>query len=110
MDLKQFGPPLMRGSANVWKSGEPVRGKLYLLERALVHQPQGFHMRADTVIIEILDIKEIVFKNFFGIIPNGLVITLKDEKNYTLVINRRKRWLHAINTQCETLKNDVNAM
>lgn len=110
MDLKQFGRPIIRGSANVWKSGEPVRGKLYLLEHALVHQQEGYHLRPDTVIIKLGDIKAVTFKNCFGIIPNGLVIRLNDDKKYTLVVNRRKRWLNAIETQCKTRTNDDNTV
>lgn len=110
MDLKQFGRPIKRGSANVWKRGEPVRGKLYLLERALVHQQEGYHLRPEPVIIALADIKEVVYKNYFGILPNGLVIYLKNGDKHTLVVNRRKHWMSAIAAQSKNLNSDVKPL
>ncbi|HJE20380.1 MAG TPA: hypothetical protein K8V35_08510 [Aliicoccus persicus] len=104
MDLTQYGKPLHRGSANVWKRGEPVRGKLYLLEQALIHQQEGHHLRSDTFIIELKDIESVSFKNFLGFIPNGLLIKTMDGEAHSLVVNRRKNWKEKIDTQRQTLK------
>lgn len=103
MDLEQFGQPLHRGSANVWKRGEPVRGKLYLLEHAIIHQQEGFHLRPDTVIIELKDIESVTFKNYLGFIPNGLLIRMQDGETFSLVVNRRKNWQQKIEAQREVL-------
>lgn len=103
MDLEQYGKPLHRGSANVWKRGEPVRGKLYLLEHAMIHQQEGYHLRPDTVIIELKNIESVTFKNYLGFIPNGLLIKTNDGEEYNLVVNRRKHWKEQITEQQRVL-------
>lgn len=105
MSHYDYGEPLKRGSANVWKRGEPVRGKMYLLERALIHQQEGYHLRPEEVIIELKDIKDLQTKNFFGIIPNGLVITTHDGEETVIVINRRKKWIEDILEAKRVLEN-----
>lgn len=103
MDLTQYGKPLHRGSANVWKRGEPVRGKLYLLEHALIHQQEGHHLRSDTFLVELKEIEKISFKNYLGFIPNGLLIQMKDGETHSLVVNRRKDWKMKIDEQLQVL-------
>lgn len=94
-DKSYYGEAIKRGSANVWKRGEPVRGTLYLTNQALIHQQQGYHLRPESVIIPLKDIVDIHTKNFFGIIPNGLVI-VTNEEDIVMVVNRRQRWVSAI--------------
>jgi hypothetical protein len=84
--------PIIRStSANRFKNGEAVGGKLYLLKDKVQFQSHSFNLQNHGLIIELTQIKEVVFYNTLGLIPNGLaIVTHKGEKEKFVIYGRRK--------------------
>jgi hypothetical protein len=83
---------LHSGGANHFKKGEAVGGKLYLMSDKIQFQSHSFNIQNHSLIIEMKDIKEVVFFNSLGIVPNGLKIITKDGNTEKFVVNGRKTW------------------
>jgi len=94
------------GRANHFMEGEAVGGKLYLLNDTIKFQSHRFNIRNHQQTIVIKDIADVSFYNTLGLIPNGLVIYMKDGTSEKFVVNNRKLWKAKIDEQIQ--KNGIN--
>lgn len=73
-------------------NGEAVGGKLYLMKDKLQFKSHGFNIQNHSQIITLEQIKEVVFFNTIGLIPNGLAIMTNEGKTEKFVVNSRRLW------------------
>jgi hypothetical protein len=90
------------GSANHFKNGEAVGGKLYLLPNRLQFKSHSFNIQNHELTIALEEIKEVKFYYTMGLIPNGLEIVNKIGNCEKFVVNNRKIWKEKIeiNSKC----------
>jgi len=92
------------GGANHLKNREGVGGKLYLLTDKLQFKSHSFNLQNHELVIYIDQIKDITFYNNLCVVPNGLVISLKDGRQEKFVVSGRRLW----KTEIEKLKAITN--
>lgn len=72
-------------------------GYLVLTKDELVFTPSKLNLQHEIYKIPIKDIKSIIKKNFYLIIPTGLYFELQNGEVEHFVINDRKAWLEELN-------------
>lgn len=80
------------GSANHFKKGEAVGGKLYLLKDKIQFKSHKMNFQNHELNIKLSDVKEVSFYNTLGLIPNGLAIKKNNDDLEKFVVNGRKTW------------------
>lgn len=88
-----------QGSANHFVGVEGVGGKLYLTTTRLYHQPHAANVQTQQASYPLSEIATAEKRNTFGIIPNGLLVTLKGGRQEKFVVAGRKKWITAITQQ-----------
>ncbi|WP_280772018.1 hypothetical protein [Salipaludibacillus daqingensis] len=85
-----------KGNANMWKGLESVGGKLYLTKENLIHVPHRLNFQSEKYSVALSDIDSIEFYNTLKIMPNGLIVILKNGEEKKFVVNGRKKWKREI--------------
>lgn len=78
--------------ANHFYGFEACGGKLYLTNQRLYFKTHQLNINDHELNINLADITDVKFCNTLKIIPNGMIIILKNDKKEQFVINGRKKW------------------
>src|SRR5688572_23488408 len=85
--------PLCAGPANHWRGIEAVGGKLFLTSRRLVFRPHRVNVQAEERAWPIDDVVDAQPTNTLWIVPNGLLVLLRDGRREKFVVEDRASWL-----------------
>jgi hypothetical protein len=87
---------LEHGPANHFKGLEGVGGKLFLTERRLRFRSHGFNVQNHDESYPLEDIVAVEPARTLGIIPNGLLVQLRDGRRERFVVTARGSWVASI--------------
>lgn len=91
--LNEKGEPIIHSDvANHFMGAEGVGGRLFLLQGKLHFKSHKINFQTHELIIEIENIKKVDVFNSLGIIPNGLLVQLKDNSEEKFIVNNRSKW------------------
>ena len=74
-----------------------LTGKLYFYEEGYVFKAQSVNAIQDKPKVFYKDIEEIRLRKTLGIIPNGIIVCLKDGKCLNYVVTKRKEIVSFLN-------------
>ena len=80
MDMKNIGIP-----ANYKRGAEYVGGHLYFDDEGLIFKPHKFNFQTSEVRINFCDIRGAEPCKTLGLVPNGLLVYTKDNKQHRFV-------------------------
>lgn len=80
---------IMKVSANLFRGIEGVGGKLKITDKRLHFMSHSFNIQTGETEIPLGEIAEVTKVNTLGLVPNGLLIKLKNGKSYQFVVNQR---------------------
>lgn len=80
MDMENIGMP-----ANYKRGVEFVGGKIYFDDKGLIFKPHKLNFHTSEVRIDFCDIRGAEPSKTLGLIPNGLLIYTKDNKQHQFV-------------------------
>ncbi len=78
-------------NSNYFKDGRTLTGKLVFDEKGFCFKADSVNGKLNMGMIEYGTIKNVDYKRTFGIIPNGLLIVLKDGTEMSFVPLKRKQ-------------------
>ena len=84
------------GAANHFLGAEGRGGRLYLTSNRLVFNPHRFNIRSAGVTIPRADIVRAELTKTLGLVPNGLLVHLKDGRSERFVVNGRAEWVEKL--------------
>lgn len=85
------------GNANHFLNGEGRGGRLFLTNRNLIFQPHRMNLQRARVVIPRTDIAGAARCRTFGIVPNGVVVTHRDDKaDRFVILGDRGEWVRRI--------------
>lgn len=85
------------GFANFWRGPEAVGGKLWLTSRWLIFKSHAVNIQTGIWALPLTEIAAIAPVNTLKIVPNGLEVTLRSGEKARFVVNKRQKWIEAIN-------------
>ncbi|MDR1191760.1 MAG: hypothetical protein LBK60_08905 [Verrucomicrobiales bacterium] len=85
-------PVIHSGGANHFHNGEAVGGKLWLLTDRLQFRLHQFNLQNHELVIPLAQIKEVIFSNTLGVVPNGLLIVTTAGACERFVVSGRRWW------------------
>lgn len=80
------------GPANHVRGPEAVGGRLVLTTRRLAFRPHAVNVQREPASYPLATIAKVGVARTFGIVPNGLVVTLADGSRERFVVAGRSRW------------------
>lgn len=88
---------IKEGGCNLILGFEGVGGKLFLTKDTLLFYSHrgNFKLKKYVISINLNDILRVEKRLSLGIVPNGIKI-ISNEKDYKLVVNKRKEWIDEI--------------
>ncbi|EPP1149412.1 GRAM domain-containing protein [Yersinia enterocolitica] len=91
---------LREGSANLQRGLETTGGRLYLTTERLIFESGKFNVATGQTAITLSDILSVEtgwtkLLGFIPLMPNALVISVKQDRRYRLSLWGRKRWREA---------------
>ena len=75
--------------ANLFRGAEAVGGKLKVTTKRLIFSSHSFNFQRGITEILMKDIESFKFANSLFVIPNKLIIKLKNRTEYAFVLNNR---------------------
>jgi hypothetical protein len=84
------------GFANHFRNFEGRGGRLALTKTALVFKPHAVNVQRGELRIPRADIAAVAPSRTYGVLPNGLEVTLKSGKVERFVVNDRNTWVARI--------------
>jgi hypothetical protein len=81
------------GPANHFQKFEARGGRLALTKSHLLFQPHAINVQRDELRIPRSEIASIAAVRTFGIVPNGIAVTLKSGRVEKFVVNNRGDWV-----------------
>jgi len=82
---------LISVQANLFRGVEAVGGILIITLDELLFQPHKLNIQSQESRIPLLEIESVSEKNTFGLIPNGIILNMKNGQRYQFVLwNRGK--------------------
>ena len=86
MDIREIGFP-----ANYYRGLEAVGGKIYFDDRGLNFIPHKVNFHKEEMRINFSEIRAAEPSKKLGIVPNGLTIYTKDDKQHKFVVGSSKK-------------------
>ncbi len=87
---------LMEGPANHFKGLEAVGGVLALSDRALVFRSHSFNIQNHELSLPLSGMDSVRAVNTLMLVPNGLLVFMRDGSRERFVVWKRKDWLRKI--------------
>ncbi|MBN1582026.1 MAG: hypothetical protein JXA89_15080 [Anaerolineae bacterium] len=87
---------IKEGPANHWRGAESVGGKLLLTNMRLHFQSHKVNIQTHDVSYPIWEIVSVEKQSTLGVVPNGIVVTLKDGHQERFVVDDRDDWIAKI--------------
>ncbi|MCR8656692.1 GRAM domain-containing protein [Paenibacillus endoradicis] len=83
--------------ANLFRGIESVGGRLKISDRSVLFASHALNIQQGSTEIKIDQITSIKKRNTLGIVPNGILITTRDEVQYKFVVWNRQEIIEFIN-------------
>ena len=96
IDLMLGEKILKEGVANHLKGKEAVGGKLFVTDRRLYFSSHPLNLQTHQESYALNDISALEFVNTLFVVPNGLLVKLRDGREERFVLNGRDDWKKAI--------------
>ena len=80
---------IIKVNANLFRGIESVGGKLTVTDKRLHFKSHSFNIQTGETEIPLNEIAGVTKVNTLGLVPNGLLVKLKNGKNYQFVVSRR---------------------
>lgn len=110
IEMEELGPHehviFERIHANWLRGFEGVGGKLFLTNERLVFIPHGLNFQTEWVQIEIWAMTKIEKSATWGLIPNGITITLDSGHVFKFVVWNRSKIIKEI-VQAKRMNNEI---
>jgi len=87
---------ILDDGANHFKGKEAVGGYLFLTPEKLIFKSHNFNIQNHQTIIRLSQIDKVKAVQTLGIVPNGLLIILKDGSEERFVVYNRRNWINKI--------------
>lgn len=101
IDLNHNELVIKAQSTNFLNSGEEkVKGKLILTNQRVLFKCVDNTVKVPDLEILFDQIADVMFFNTMKIIPNGLHIITKDNKEMRFVLKKRNEWVKKLNKMC----------
>ncbi|WP_413373001.1 GRAM domain-containing protein [Paenibacillus taichungensis] len=108
--MEELGPTeyviFERIQANWLRGFEGVGGKLFLTNERLVFIPHGLNFQTEWVQIEIWAMTKIEKSATWGLIPNGITVTLDSGHVFKFVVWNRSKIIKEI-VQAKRINNEI---
>ena len=93
---------IMKSSAHYKKRFSQIEGGLYLTDDKLEFKTLMVSIQSEKFDLNSENISSVslAWTNFFSLfplLPNSILIKTKNDKNYKLTVNRRKKWINLTN-------------
>ncbi len=75
-------------NANMFRGMEAVGGKLYFEERYMVFSPHLLNFQVAEETIQYADIADVAPCKTLGVVPNGMLVRMKNGAEYKFVLNK----------------------
>ena len=82
--------------ANMWRGAEAVGGRLKITNHRVIFNSHMFNLQTGLTEIPLVDIAQVTPVNTFGLVPNGLCITLKSGIEHRFVVWGRNKLITII--------------
>ncbi len=93
IELREGESILFETGANHFRGAEAVGGKLYLTNQRVVFKSHSFNFHNEAFSLELHDLEQVNLHKTLGMLPNGLTITLKDNRKEKFVVQQPKEWI-----------------
>jgi hypothetical protein len=97
IDLADGESMVKEGFANHFKGFESVGGRLLLTTRRLVFKPHKLNVQRQQDSYPLEEIATVEPRNTWWVVPNGLLVTMRDGHSEKFVVYGRRRWVAEIN-------------
>lgn len=87
---------VMEGPANHFRGVESVGGWLFLTTEGLIFKSHSTNVQNHEWTAHLDEISKVKAVKTFGLIPNGLQVTMSDGRRERLVVNRSRTWAQKI--------------
>lgn len=77
-------------TANLFRGKEAVGGHLHFEDQQMVFQSHAFNIQTGATAIPYADIVDVQPCNTMGIVPNGMLVSIRDGHKYQFVVWKRK--------------------
>lgn len=84
------------GRANYFHGMEAIGGKLRLTTRELIFTPHKVNIQRHVQEWSVTDVVGVAEVRSFGIVPNGLAVTLSSNELLRFAVWHRQRWIDAL--------------
>lgn len=96
-ELKKDEQIIDERPANLFRGIEAVGETLKTTNKRLIFEPHDFNIQKEPLEISLDQIEKIKPRNTLGIVPNGILVKLKNGKEYKFVVWKRKELIELIN-------------
>jgi hypothetical protein len=93
---------VMEVNANLFRGWEGVGGKLIITSKKLHFKSHRFNLQTGETILLLEEITGIQKVNTSGLVPNGLLVKLKNGTSHQFVVNRRNQVYDTIMSLLDT--------
>ncbi len=93
IELREGESILFETGANHFRGAEAVGGKLYLTNQRVVFKSHSFNFHNEAFSLELHDLEQVNLHKTLGMLPNGLTISLKDNRKEKFVVQQPKEWI-----------------
>ncbi|MFC5467541.1 hypothetical protein ACFPPD_02355 [Cohnella suwonensis] len=90
-------PVLFKKAANLFRGIESVGGWLHASETRMKFVPHALNIQSAPLDIPYADIASIAKRNTMGIVPNGILLTLKSGARHKFVLYKRSSFIAFVN-------------
>lgn len=87
--------------ANLFKGPEAVGGKIFFYDQGLIFKSHALNIQKGETAIAYANIASISKRSTFMIVPNGISIITKDQKEYKFVLYHRNDVIEFLNSKME---------
>ena len=94
-------------AANLFRGIESVGGKLHFNEREMVFESHALNVQTGDAVIVYTDVASVTKRNTLGFVPNGILVTLKNNIEYKFVIWNRNEIISFIETKLKIDRETV---
>ncbi len=89
--------------ANYFRGMEAVGGHIFLDDKGLSFKPHMLNIQKEELRIEFSDMRAVERRKTYGLIPNGIVVYTKDDKQHKFVVHRAKKVAEDIRSKIPSL-------
>ena len=94
--MSDDGGVLVTAWANLWRGVEAVGGRLTLADGKLSFRAHAINVQTEPLDLRVADIASARKYRSWGVIPNGLAVTMTSGVEYRFVVGRRDRFIRGI--------------